>query len=419
MILEKIFLQLLMVLFPLLVHQIIIRRKLLKKWLRQTTFVLFYLIATFLTMSYGIELTAGYFIDLRFVPVILAFIFGSFHKGINVAVGMVLLRALFGGEDALLTLLVTPFLMIALYWILYKRRLVLKRDSSLYPVGLVLYTFSIQIILDIIIISPVFTPEWILHYSISLFINIVTIWLIIQIYDSITENEKLSFEVQRTERLNTMAQLAASVAHEIRNPMTTVKGFMQLLLAKQDIPTEDKQFIKISLDELQRANDILNDYLSLARQPLSENMEHIDLNKEIDHVLNSMYAFASLHDISINVEKTASPLIVQAQSEKIRQILLNIIKNAIEAVPTKKGVVKISLFSSQQNAIIQIEDNGIGISKTDLSKLGQPFFSTKQDGTGLGLMVCYNIIKLFGGKIDVQSKLGVGTTFIIQLPLVK
>ncbi|QGQ99293.1 GHKL domain-containing protein [Paenibacillus psychroresistens] len=218
--------------------------------------------------------------------------------------------------------------------------------------------------------------------------------------------------IQEAERLNTVGQLAASVAHEIRNPLTVVKGFLQLS-AKQPL---SKDHILLMINELDRTETIIHDYLSLVK-PLINNNHLTDVGLEIQSVSNLLYPFA-LNTKNIIEHHVTDNLWVHVSSIEMKQLLTNILKNAIEAMESN-GVICIKAYRSTHQVKIEITDTGAGMSPQELIKLGTPFYSLKQKGTGIGLTVCYDIIEKYKGQIQIQSEKHKGTTVLITLPSVK
>lgn len=230
----------------------------------------------------------------------------------------------------------------------------------------------------------------------------------------IIEKTRLQKELQRAEKMNAIGQLAASVAHEIRNPMTVVKGFLQLFYAKDNLSDTEKGYIQLMIDEINRAEIIINDYLSLAR-PDVEQTEAIHCYASVNNLVELLSSYALLtNNINIEVSLNAKPVIRGVRNE-FNQVLLNIMKNGIEAMK-HGGTLKVVLEETEHNALIKVSDTGIGMNKEELERLGTPFYSLKEKGTGIGLMVSYQIIEKMKGKIQVQSQRGLGTTFLLEFP---
>lgn len=232
--------------------------------------------------------------------------------------------------------------------------------------------------------------------------------------EDIFERTKLQQELQRAEKMNAIGQLAASVAHEIRNPMTVVKGFLQIFLAK-DMSDEEHMFLKLMIEELNRAETIINDYLSLAK-PDVDKLEIIDSRDMAEKVMDLMTSYALMSkNISLHTEIKAD-MKIRGNKNELKQVLINILKNGIEAMKDG-GKLSLTLEKKGSYGVFIIKDTGIGMTEDELSRLGTAFYSLKERGTGMGLMVCYQIVERMKGHIKVSSNKGEGTTFEIMVPL--
>lgn len=235
------------------------------------------------------------------------------------------------------------------------------------------------------------------------------VWLI----EFLRRYSQIQEEVVDTERMKLVSEIAASVAHEIRNPLTAVRGFIHLLGTAELTAEKKEQYKGICFAELERAEQIIADYLSLARTD-PEHVEEIDLNAELSYMYSLLSNFANFNNIKIQASfHEESSLAVMGDKHKFRQALLNIGKNAIEAMPDG-GDLSLAVESMGDYAIIRISDTGIGMTREQVRRLGTPYYSTKDKGTGLGTMVSFNIIKKMGGSIHIDSELNQGTTFHIK-----
>ncbi|PLR98889.1 ATP-binding protein [Bacillus sp. T33-2] len=233
--------------------------------------------------------------------------------------------------------------------------------------------------------------------------------------EDIFQRTKIQQELQRAEKMNAIGQLAASVAHEIRNPMTVVKGFLQIFLAKDHMSNEEHMYIKLMIDELNRAETIINDYLSLAKPDLNQS-EDIDGADLAENVMDLMSSYAMMSkNINLKIEIN-DDITIKGNVNELKQVLINILKNGIEAMKDG-GTLSLAIEKSGSFAVFSIKDTGVGMTKDEISRLGTAFYSLKERGTGMGLMVCYQIIERMRGRIEVKSKKGEGTTFQIYLPL--
>ncbi|GFN34096.1 sensor histidine kinase [Paenibacillus xylaniclasticus] len=230
------------------------------------------------------------------------------------------------------------------------------------------------------------------------------------------ELELFNHQLQRTEKMKFVSELAASIAHEVRNPLQVTRGFLQFISGKSN--EASKSHFSIAIDELDRASMMITDFLTFAKPDLDSTIEELNLQQEMAVIETIMSPLAAMRGTILQVE-AATPLYVMGSSAKFKQAVMNIIKNSIEAIHEKKdGMVSISTYESNGMAGICISDNGEGMDETQLAKLGEPYYSTKNTGTGLGLMVTFRIIEIMNGTVQYHSKKGQGTEALVLLPLV-
>ncbi|MBO8137521.1 MAG: PAS domain-containing protein [Desulfotomaculum sp.] len=236
------------------------------------------------------------------------------------------------------------------------------------------------------------------------------------VFQDITELKKRHEVMIKQEKLAVVGQLAAGMAHEVRNPLTAVRGFAQLIAERCN--NLDPKLIKMMISELDRTEAIISDFLGLAK-PKDPEYRECDINKLIEKNLSIVNSKIMQHNITILKEYTENLPSIWVDENQITQVLLNIINNSIEAIQGKsKGSISIKTKYIDGNYVcIQICDDGSGMSKDQLNKLGTPFFTTKSDGTGLGLVISYEIIKRHHGYVEVESELNKGTCFKIYLPV--
>jgi len=227
----------------------------------------------------------------------------------------------------------------------------------------------------------------------------------------VTDRKQAEEMLRNSERLAVMGQLAAGLAHEIRNPLTALKGFIQLL---QSSPKDNKAYYPIMLNELERINFILNEFLLLAK-PRPAQFEETDIALVINHVVMLLDTQAILNKVRIVTDDAGDIPPIRCDGNQMKQVFVNVLKNAIEAMP-EGGQVTIRTDRTDDRVKVSVTDEGPGIPEELLAKLGQPFFTTKEKGTGLGLMICQNIMENHGGKLTIGSTPGCGTTVEIELP---
>ncbi|WP_308634080.1 ATP-binding protein [Paenibacillus silvisoli] len=236
---------------------------------------------------------------------------------------------------------------------------------------------------------------------------------IVMISRDISERKKAEEILLQSEKLSIIGELAAGVAHEIRNPLTTIKGFLQIY-------NKENQAVKhgdLLLDELERIETITSELLSMAK-PQAVQLTRTDVQELIAYTVEFLTPQTNMNNIEFKCsfeEETAFPVI--CEKNQLKQVFLNILKNAIEAMP-KGGVIFIRLRKEAEGqCLITVQDQGCGIPDELIHRLGQPFYSLKEKGTGLGLMICHKIIKQHHGTITYASKVNEGTLIEIRLPL--
>ncbi|MED3563420.1 ATP-binding protein [Bacillus xiapuensis] len=224
------------------------------------------------------------------------------------------------------------------------------------------------------------------------------------------QTEKL---LQKSEKLALLGQMAAGIAHEIRNPLTSIRGFIQLFKSGQTHP----DFYDIVLSELDRINSIVSEFLVLAKPTAAVFIEK-DVKNLIKDVVTLINTQSSLNNVQINVEFDSELPKVMCEENQLKQVFLNLLKNAIEAMP-KGGNIEVKTRQKEEGKIsILIIDQGVGIPEDRIPTLGEPFYTTKEKGTGLGLMTCYKIIESHNGEIKITSVVDEGTTVEITLPTI-
>lgn len=235
----------------------------------------------------------------------------------------------------------------------------------------------------------------------------------ISIQHDITEQKEAEEKILKTEKLSMVGELAAGIAHEIRNPLTTIRGFVQIL----DHFSEEKKFLysKTILEEIDRINFIISEFMVFAK-PHTVYFKECNIIELLKKVLHLLGAEAALKNVEISSKFQSEYIFIYGEKNQLTQVFLNMIKNSIEALPIG-GKIHISITTKDNHALISIKDNGIGMTEDQLQKLGQPFYTTKDDGNGLGLMVSYKIIEKHKGRISVESKPEKGTQFTITFPL--
>src|SRR5574341_867102 len=240
-----------------------------------------------------------------------------------------------------------------------------------------------------------------------------------------TDLEKNMDELKSTQeqlvhssKMAAIGELSANVAHEINNPLTSVLGYTSHLLKTLPLPAEPKRILGMMEQETLRVRKIIRNLLDFARQKPSW-MQPLDLLTPIKESLALVQGMAVSASVRISEDYPASPVIVNMDHNEMKQVFINIIYNALQAMP-RGGNLRVRLTADdRRETMVEIEDTGVGIPPQNLEKIFEPFFSTKEDGdgTGLGLSISYRIVQNHGGRIVVESTVGRGTLFKVFLPL--
>ncbi|MFJ5757534.1 PAS domain S-box protein [Neobacillus sp. NPDC093182] len=235
----------------------------------------------------------------------------------------------------------------------------------------------------------------------------------VAIRNDITERKKSEEVLHRQDKLAAVGQLAAGVAHEIRNPLTSMKGYAEFLTLDEKDP-ERLEFMNIILDEIERVNTIVEDFMVLAKPKMVE-LEEKNVVPVIKNVVSLLEFEARKKHVKLSFDCPHDIIQIECDENRLKQVFLNFIKNGFEAMPNG-GELHVKTMIHDNNVQISIQDTGVGIPKEKLKQLGEPFYTTKKNGNGLGLMVSFKIIENHNGKVFVESEPNKGTTFNILLP---
>jgi len=233
------------------------------------------------------------------------------------------------------------------------------------------------------------------------------------VLNDVSERDRLMNQVMRADRLAGLGELTAGIAHEIRNPLTSIRGFLQYLLECES-PEEWRHYGPMILREVDSLNHLVGELLAFGR-PRPPQIDRI----AIDALLREMTFLArGKSEARIEVRVAPDLPMLEGDRESLKQALLNLVINAIQAIPAA-GLVEVSAEVEDDHAIIRVRDDGVGIPPENIRKIFDPFFSTKASGTGLGLAMVHRIVDAHGGAISVESRPGVGTTIELRLPLTR
>jgi len=237
-------------------------------------------------------------------------------------------------------------------------------------------------------------------------------------FQDLTELRSLEEHARRTERLATVGQLAAGVAHEIRNPLASISGSVELLAQTPRVNDDEKALMAIVVREIERLDQLINELLEYAN-PRPRTLVSFDLVGLLDEVVQVMRQDRSRGDVRIETALPGEPVTLTADPAQLRQVVWNLCRNAAEAAATGAGgggTVRVRASADDDSVTVEVEDDGQGIAPELVARIFDPFFTTKKRGTGLGLATSHAIVIEHGGTIDVRSDSGRGTRFIVRLP---
>ncbi|KOS69675.1 histidine kinase [Lysinibacillus contaminans] len=256
-------------------------------------------------------------------------------------------------------------------------------------------------------------PNKPLYYEISSAYDNKRNLIVTTIHDE-TEKIELQQKVEHQQSLNVVGQMAASIAHEIRNPLTSLKGFTDLL--KVDATEEAQMYLSVIDSELQRMDQILSELLMLSK-PANNRLELLEFDKLVQHVIDFMMPDALMKNVMIQLVSSPMNVLIEGNENRLKQVVMNLIKNAIESMYNGGTVLVEMRVNSGSLLELSITDEGSGMTSDTIENLFQPFYTTKTTGTGLGLPFVKKVIEEHDGEIVIESELKKGTRFSLHLPI--
>ncbi|WP_413302987.1 ATP-binding protein [Bacillus sp. 1P10SD] len=277
------------------------------------------------------------------------------------------------------------------------------------------WTVSLSLIGKYIVLGLILRdPQVFISIVIYLILSAISNVMLTRFYSYIKSLTSIHDELLKKEKLAVIGQMAAAIGHEIRNPLSSLKGFTQL---QQERYPNTNDFYPIMIQEIDRINSIVNDLMYIGK-PRAVKFEKASIEEIIAYTLSITQQQAEIQGITVETTMAGPLPPIDCDSNQLKQVFLNLIKNAIEAMPDG-GCIKINVkVVEKQKMYISIQDEGCGIKDENILNLGEPFFTTKEDGTGLGLMVTNQIIKEHLGKLNIKSEVEKGTKVEVILPII-
>ncbi|MED4970188.1 HAMP domain-containing sensor histidine kinase [Parageobacillus toebii] len=361
-----------------------------------------------LCMKFPIYIDEQCIHDFRQIPFLVGTLYGGGIVGFILLLTLLASRSLiYGFEYITAVVYMTMFIIAALVSPTFKA---LKRSNKLsMSVWLTLFLAVLTTFLAIIIAQFPVTDSYIVYF---ILLPPIGMLFVVYIMETLKEAIIMRSKLVKVEKMEVVSQLAASISHEIRNPLTVVKGFIQLLKTPSLSQDAKDRYIQIALDEINRAEAIINEYLTFAK-PSSNKVERLMVDDQLRKVIQMLAPMAHMN--SIEIVEELQPGAIVGNIQYFQQCFLNLIKNSIEAMPNG-GTLTISSFLHGNHVIITIKDTGVGMTTEQMNRFGEPYFSTKEKGTGLGTMVAVKMIQTMQGTLHIQSEVNKGTTLTITFP---
>jgi two-component system, sporulation sensor kinase B len=375
-----------------------------------TIFYVYGMVAILLCMLFSIYINQEVRLDLRLVPLIIAGLYLS--AGFLFAFMAIIIRAIIGIDSGfwvtcILNLSTASLLFMAKPYfnkLSSKNRIsvcvVINMISSMIFVGVVsffgFYSYGINVWIPYFIIAALGTG--IISYAI----------------ESMNTNMKMRDQLLKTKRIEAVSQMGAAISHEIRNPLTSARGFLQFLNEGENLNLNQKEYIGIAITELDQAEEVIGNYLTFAK-PAMERVEELNIHWIFLQVMSEITLMVGHNDVKIERDFTSSGTIL-GDKRMLHRCFYNLIKNCIQSMP-EGGKLTLHTSDTKDATIITITDTGGGMTEEQVNRLGEPFYSIHEgNGTGLGMMVVHSILRAMNGSIEIKSKLNKGTQFILTFP---
>jgi two-component system, sporulation sensor kinase B len=372
------------------------------------------LVAMISCMSFPFQLGNEIIMDLRTVAIMIGGLYLGRKATVILVVIFLIYRSYLGGlgSGVFASVIAGTVIIIVLFLLYDVFNKATQRKKVFIACSFSLFLCIILFVVRAILFEHLISSDFMAMMT-FLSIHLLSTFFIVYFYEVMRETVYLNKQVIKAEKLEIVSHLASSISHEVRNPLTVVKGFLQLLTKDKLDEEKRNMYIELSLDEIDRANDIIVNYLTFAK-PAQPEYVIIDLQRELNRAIDIIRPMANMN--SVEIEATIDPSYIKGDTQLLQQCFLNITKNCIEAMPNGGNLI-IGTKEVNGEIVIEITDTGEGMTKEQLHRLGEPFFTTKgREGTGLGMMAVLKIIENMNGKLDVKSHIKKGTKFCISFP---
>ena len=391
-----------LILFPILIYQYFtLYRQNMKKEKSKIIFSFVLFLSLYLSMFYKQYIPT----DFEFICIILPLIIALLYKRDidSYFISAILIDYLINETNFSIYLIISFFTLLYIIYFYYKRTD--KNDSFL-------INFVTVIIALVIIINTLINKTSIINGILSILIYIINIKIITL---SINESNNIinmhmslkEFEKEKNIKLNLF-----KITHEIKNPLTVVNGYLSMFDPSDEI--KSTKYINIIKAEVNRTLNLLNDFMEFTKIRIQKS--NMDFNELLEEVKDILIPLFNSKNVKYSFE-CQEKLFINADFNRLKQVILNVIKNAVEACPTNNGLVTTTVFKETNTLYIYVKDNGSGMDKETMMRIKEPFYTTKEKGTGLGVSLSREIILSHGGNLSYSSKIGRGTVCKITIPI--
>lgn len=366
-------------------------------------------------MTFPVSINEETMLDFRFIPLILAFLYGGFRSGVILSIILIIYRLRMGGTGIYLGgLWMTTFFVTVFYFTLPRLELWGEKFRQKYPYMLLTFSLLFFALGTQFLDDYTFTLSEINLWFWFSILNYITLWMVLHLQYSISEIQLMNEKVIQFEKDHTKNHLLVFISQQMLAPIRTSQCYLQLI--EEGTLTKQQAFNLLQTkNELTQAERSLDNYLAFMDTKGNEQKE-MSFVRELNEVVELMRPYAELHKVELFFTTTAQEdIFIKGEPSMLRFALLNIIKNGIEAC-SPKGQVNVCLHEMLKEVYIVIEDNGMGIPRHILEQLGKPLTSGKVNGTGLGLASTFKIAESMGGRVEVESKPNMGTVFSVYFP---
>ncbi|MDP4083709.1 MAG: ATP-binding protein [Bacillota bacterium] len=408
-------LQMVCILFPMLLYQSFFRKKFGKKRIQKEILAVLCGLSIIICMTFPLSFGKGFILDFRFIPLIISFFYGGYSTGLVLTALMMAYRFLIGGIGMYIEGLGIPFFSLIIFAIILPRYDKWEQKKQVFFTYLCLTLSIIFLILETRDFKGyTFTQHEMTHWITFCILNYITFWMVIYLQTSLKEMEEMGTKVIQFEKNHALNHLIVYLSQQIYTPILSVKDSLKSLEKDSTLSPKQANTIIHATANLNKAEHSLKDYMTLL-DPVENDHEEVELTSMLQETIEVINPFALLNNVELHFLSTAESHLLIKDFSLLRFALINIIKNGVEAC-SPGGRVDVFLHELIDQFYIIVEDNGPGLSADIISRLGTPIHSEKQNGTGLGISTAYKITESLGGKVEVESKTNVGTTFSLYFP---